>query len=65
MRTTVTIDDELFEKAAGLLGYSGSRRISKLVNAGLESLIRVESARYLALHEGSEPDITPPSRKRT
>lgn len=40
MRTTVTIDDDLWAKAAELTGISGR---SALIRDGLETLIRVES----------------------
>ena len=45
MRTTVTIDDELLAKAAELTGV---RENVVLLRQGLQTLIRVESARRLA-----------------
>ena len=45
MRTTVTLDDATVAKAAELTGIAET---SALVRAGLETLIRVESAKRLA-----------------
>lgn len=61
MRTTVTLDDEIVEKARELTGVSET---SALVRAGLEALVRVESARRLAALGGSDPDAEAPSRRR-
>lgn len=55
MRTTVTIDDELMAKAAELTGI---KERSTLLRAGLEALIRVESARRLAALGGSDGGAT-------
>lgn len=61
MRTTVTLDDEIVEKARELTGVSET---SALVRAGLEALVRVESARRLAALGGSDPDAEAPARRR-
>lgn len=61
MRTTVTIDDRLMERARELTGIDER---SVLLRAGLESLIRVESARRLAALGGSDPDATAAPRRR-
>lgn len=61
MRTTVTIDDTLMEKARELTGIDER---SALLRAGLESLIRIESARRLAALGGSDPDATAAPRRR-
>lgn len=61
MRTTVTIDDKLMERARELTGIDER---SALLRAGLESLIRVESARRLAALGGSDPDATAAPRRR-
>ncbi|MGJ0184270.1 type II toxin-antitoxin system VapB family antitoxin [Corynebacterium glyciniphilum] len=61
MRTTVTIDDKLMERARELTGIDER---SVLLRAGLESLIRVESARRLAALGGSDPDATAAPRRR-
>jgi metal-responsive CopG/Arc/MetJ family transcriptional regulator len=61
MRTTVTLDDELVEKAERLTGYPGR---SALLRAALVALIQRESARRLAKLGGSEPDLRPIPRRR-
>lgn len=48
MRTTITIDDALYARAAELTGVTEK---SALLRDGLETLIRVESARRLAALE--------------
>ena len=61
MRTTVTIDDELVARASELTGIAER---SALVRAGLETLVRVESARRLAALGGTDPDAAPAPRDR-
>lgn len=61
MRTTVTIDDTLMERARELTGIDER---SVLLRAGLESLIRVESACRLAAVGGSAPDAAAAPRRR-
>ncbi|MCV7122928.1 type II toxin-antitoxin system VapB family antitoxin [Mycobacterium lacus] len=61
MRTTITLDDALVDRAAELTGI---RERSALVRAGLETLIRVESARRLAALGGSDPAATAAPRRR-
>ncbi|NHN55117.1 type II toxin-antitoxin system VapB family antitoxin [Calidifontibacter sp. DB0510] len=61
MRTTVTIDDELYARAAELTGV---REKSALLRDGLETLIRVESARRLAALGGSDARAQGAPRKR-
>ncbi|GAA3678436.1 hypothetical protein GCM10022237_42320 [Nocardioides ginsengisoli] len=61
MRTTVTVDDDLVERAAEL---SGIEERSALVRAGLEALVRVEAGRRLAALGGSDPDATAAPRRR-
>lgn len=61
MRTTVTIDDELVERASELTGITER---SALVRTGLETLVRVESARRLAALGGTDPDATAAPRRR-
>lgn len=51
MRTTVTIDDELLARAAELTGITER---TSLPREGLETLIRVESAKRLAALGGCE-----------
>lgn len=62
MRTTVTLDDELVERAMELTGISEK---SALLREGLETLIRVESARRLAALGGSDPKATSAPRRRS
>jgi Arc/MetJ family transcription regulator len=61
MRTTVTIDDELLAKAAELTGITER---SALLRGGLETLIRVESARRLAALGGTDGDAAAAPRRR-
>lgn len=53
MRTTVTIDDDLLAKASDLTGVSDR---SALLRQGLQTLVRVESARRLAALGGSDTE---------
>ena len=50
MRTTVTLSDELIANAQELTGITER---TELLRAGLETLVRVESARRLAALGGS------------
>lgn len=61
MRTTVTIDDELLARARELTGVEER---SVLLRTGLETLIRVESARRLARLGGSDPEASAAPRPR-
>lgn len=61
MRTTVTIDDELLEKAAE---YTGISERSTLIRHALKKLIEREAARQLAAMGGSDPDAWVPERRR-
>jgi Arc/MetJ family transcription regulator len=61
MRTTVTIDDGLLDRAAELTGVTER---TALLRAGLETLIRVESARRLAALGGSDPKAEAAPRRR-
>lgn len=61
MRTTITIDDELFERASELTGVVER---STLLRTGLETLIRVEAGRRLAALGGSDPGATAAPRRR-
>jgi Arc/MetJ family transcription regulator len=62
MRTTLNIDDELLGQAARLTGVTEK---TALVRLGLEALIAAESARRLARLGGSEPQFSPPKRRRS
>jgi Arc/MetJ family transcription regulator len=61
VRTTVTLDDDVVAKAAEL---SGTKETSALVRQGLETLIRVESARRLAALGGTDKKATAAPRRR-
>ncbi len=61
MRTTITIDDELIEKAERL---TGTRERTALVREGLKALVERESARRLARLGASEPQLQPVPRRR-
>jgi Arc/MetJ family transcription regulator len=61
VRTTVTIDDELLARATELTGITER---SALLRDGLETLIRVESAKRLAALGGSDSDATAAPRRR-
>lgn len=61
MRTTVTVDDALLAKAAELTGV---KEKSTLLREGLQTLVRVESARRLAALGGTDPQATAAPRRR-
>ena len=61
MRTTVTIDDDLLAKAAELTGVHEN---VALLRRGLQTLIRVESARRLAALGGTDREATAGPRRR-
>jgi Arc/MetJ family transcription regulator len=61
MRTTVTLDDAVLARAAEL---TGTTETSALVRQGLETLVRVESARRLAALGGTDSDAEAPERRR-
>ncbi len=61
MRTTVTIDDDLLERAAELTGMTER---TALLRQGLETLIRVESAKRLAALGGSDAKASAGPRRR-
>ena len=62
MRTTITIDDDLLEKAASLTRIE-ERPV--LIREALRALIERESARRLARLGGSQPDLEPAPRRRS
>lgn len=61
MRTTLSLDDELLERA---MEYTGIREKSALVRAALKALVEREAARRLARLGGSAPDLKPIPRRR-
>lgn len=61
MRTTVTIDDALLEKAKR---YTGVSETATLVRLALTALVQREAARRLAALGGTDPNIQPIRRRR-
>jgi len=61
VRTTVTIDDDLLARAAELTGVHEN---VALLREGLQTLIRVESARRLAALGGTDAEATAAPRNR-
>ncbi len=62
MRTTISLDDALVERAQR---FTGLTEKSALVREALKALIERESARRLALLGGSEPQIEAAPRRRS
>lgn len=61
MRTTVTLDDQLLDRAGALTGL---HERSHLLREALKALIERESARRLARLGGSEPELAAAPRRR-
>ena len=61
MRTTITLDDDLLEKAMRLTGIKDR---TPLIRESLKAIIARESGRRLALLGGSMPDFEVPPRRR-
>ena len=61
MRTTLTIDDQLYEQAVALTGI---REQSVLFREGLKALIERESARHFFASGGNESNLESISRRR-
>lgn len=64
MRTTITIDDDLFERALALAGPEAGKP-SDLIKEAMLTFIRVQSARRLAALGGAIPDIMDIPRRRS
>jgi Arc/MetJ family transcription regulator len=62
MRTTLSLDDALLEKA---ISFTGLSEKSALVREALKALIERESARRLARLGGSEPQLRAIPRRRS
>ena len=62
MRTTVTLSDELIANTQELTGITER---TELLRAGLETLVRVESARRLAALGGSDRKESAAPRRRS
>ncbi len=61
MRTTINLDEQLLGEAQRI---TGMKERTALIHAGLRALIERESARRLARLGGSQPELTPVSRRR-
>lgn len=61
MRTTVTIDDDLWAKAQELTGIEDR---GSLVRMAFETLVMVQAGRRLAQLGGSDPNAWAPGRSR-
>lgn len=61
MRTTITIDDDLIQKAKK---YAGTEETSAVVRQALISFIQVEAGRRLAKLGGSDPNAKAAPRGR-
>lgn len=61
MRTTITLDDDLMEKAAE---YTGLSERSAIIREALRALIAREAARRLAAMGGSDPEAAAGRRRR-
>ncbi len=61
MRTTLNIDDQLFEEAVRLTGV---KEKTALLRKSLKALIQRKSTRRLALLGGNEPGLNEIPRRR-
>ena len=63
MRTTVTIDDDLYNKALELADPAMDK--ADLFREAIKTFVRVHAAKRLAALGGSMPEITEVPRRRT
>jgi len=61
MRTTVTVEDTLFDEACSLVDM---KKPSELFSMGLQALIKQEKAKRLVALGGSLPGFKTPMRNR-
>jgi hypothetical protein len=61
MRTTISIDDDLIDKARE---FSGIEENAALIREGLKALVEREAARRLIRLGGSQPRLKLPPRRR-
>ncbi len=61
MRTTVEIDDRLWEEASAVV-QAGTKRV--LIEAGLRALVDQAARRRAIALAGSMPDLESPPRRR-
>lgn len=59
MRTTITLDDSLFSKAAAIVGDDNA---SSLLTKALEMLVAAESKKRILRLSGASPGFTIPGR---
>ncbi len=62
MRTTVTIDDSLYQRALELADPGMDR--ADVFQEAIKAFIRIQSAKRLAALGGAAPDMTPPGYRR-
>ena len=62
MRTTINIDEGLYQQAVAL---TGKKEKTALIREALQALIERESARRLARMGGSEPDLEAIPRRQS
>ena len=62
MRTTVTIDDELYEKALAIADPTMDK--ADLFREAIKTFVRVQAAKRLAALGGKAPDIQDIPRRR-
>lgn len=62
MRTTLTIDDELYRQALELAGPDVSK--AHLIREAIQTYIRVQAARRLSALGGHNPDMPAIPRRR-
>lgn len=63
MRTTVTLDDELFERALSLAEPGTDR--SQIFREAFETFVRVQAAKRLAALGGTSPRMATVPRRKT
>lgn len=63
MRTTVTIDDELYEKALAMANPGMDK--ADLFREAIKTFVRVQAAKRLAALGGTVPEIQDIPRRRT
>ena len=63
MRTTVTIDDTLYQQAIELADTGMDE--ADLFTAAIQTFVRVQAAKRLAALGGSQPDMADIPRQRT
>jgi Arc/MetJ family transcription regulator len=62
MRSTITLEDQLLEKARLL---TGTKETAALVRQALETLVRLETGKRLIALGGTMPDVEAAPRRRS